>query len=170
MKLKNYIDFMSNKYKEFITETVYIGKIGLKNYSIVSIRPGVGKSDFGHAIVKMTFFDDNDISLLMETYGILKDKEIIVKVQGSSLKVDEDMFRNSIEKLVYILNKNQLGEYFKIDSIKFDKDLDPYAILKTDGFVAIDKLEQILTTTKIINPKVKKENELDKMIYKTHES
>ena len=160
MKLKNY--------NEFITETVYIGKIGLLDYSIVSIRPGVSKSDFGHAIVKLTFFDKNDVSLLIETYGLLKDKELIVKVQGSSLKVDEDMFRNSIEKLVYILNKNQLGEYFKISSIMYDKDLDSYAILKTDNVVAIDKLEQILTTTKIINPKVKKENDLDKMVYKTY--
>ena len=162
MKLKRHI--------EFVNEIVYIGKIGLKDYSIVSIRPGIGKSDFGHAIVKLTFFDDNDISLLIETYGILKDKEIIVKVQASSFKVNEDQFRYSIEKLVYILNKNQLGEYFKISSINFEKDLDPYAILKTDNVVAIDKLEQVLTTTKIINPKVKKENDLDKLVYKTHES
>jgi len=160
MKLKSY--------NEFITETVYIGKIGLKDYSIVSIRPGVGRSDFGHAIVKLTFFDDNDVSLLIETYGQLKDKELIVKVQGSSFKLDEDQFRFSIEKIVYILNKNQLGEYFKISSINYEKDLNPYAILKTDNIVAIDKLEQILTTTKIINPKVKKENDLDKMVYKTY--
>ena len=160
MKLKRYGDF--------ITETVYIGKVGLLDYSIVSIRPGVGRSDFGHAIVKLTFFDKNDVSLLIETYGILKDKELIVKVQGSSIKVDEDMFKNSVEKLVYILNKNQLGEYFKISSINFEKDINPYAILKTDNIVAIDKLEQVLTTTKIINPKVKKENDLDKMVYKTY--
>ena len=156
------------RYNDFINEVVYIGLKGLKGYEIKAIRPGTRKSDLGHAIVDLIHFDDKKVSLLIEIYGQLKDKELIVKIYSSDVSLDEDKFRYNIEKMVYILNKNRLGEYFKIDSINYDPDLESYAILKSDNIVPIDKLEQVLTSTKIINPKVKKTNDLDKMIYQTH--
>lgn len=159
MKLKRHIDF--------INEIVYVSYKGLKGYEIQSIRPGMRKSDYGHAIIKLVYFDDEEISLLVETYGVPTDKELVVKVYGSTFNVDEDKFRYAIEKLVYILNKNQLNEYFKIKSINYDKHLESYALLGTDNIVPIDRLEQILTSTKITNSKVKDTGDLDKMIYQT---
>jgi hypothetical protein len=159
MKLKRHIDF--------VNEIVYVGLKGLKGYEIQAIRPRMRKSDYGHAIIKLVYFNDEEISLLVETYGHPDDKELIVKVYGSSFDVDEDTFRYAIEKLVYILNKNQLGEAFRIKSINYDKHLESYALLGTDNIIPIDKLEQILASTKIVNPKVKGGDDLDKMIYQT---
>lgn len=151
---------MIKRFEEFINETVYIGLIGLKDYSMKSFRPS-------HAIAELTYFDDRKISLLVQVYGKAEDKELIVKKYDSSFDVDEDSFRYSIEKLVYILNKNQLKDYFKISSIFFDKHLEPYAILKSDNIMSIERLEQLMMSTKIINPKIKDTKDLDKLIYQT---
>jgi len=155
------------KYNEFLNEAVYLGLKGLKDYNITSVRPGIRKNDFGHAVMRLIHFDDKTTDLLIETYGMPKDKELIVKIYSSSYEINEDRFKTVVEKLIYILNKNQLGEYFKIDSIKYDKDLESYAVLKTDSIVPIDKLEQLIMSTKITNSKIKDNGDLDKMIYQT---
>jgi len=160
MKLKRHIDF--------INETVYVGLKGLKSYEIQAIRPGYRKSDYGHAIVKLFYLNKEEISLIVETYGNPDDKELIVKKYSSTFEVNEDTFRYTIEKLVYILNKNQLNNNFNIKSINYDKHLEPNAILGTDDIIMIDKLEQILMSTKITNAKVKDTGDHDKMIYQTN--
>jgi len=159
MKLKRHIDF--------INEIVYVGIKGLKGYEISSIRPGMRKSDYGHAVVKLFYLDGEEISLLIETYGQPDDKELIAKVYNSTFDVDEDTFRYAIEKLVYILNKNQVGEVFSIKSVNYDKHLESYAIIKTDNIVPIDRLEKVLMSTKIANQKIKDKGDLDKVIYQT---
>lgn len=156
------------KYNEFIKESIRLGDKGLKKYFIKSIRPY--KKKRGYSIIDLVYFDDKEISLLIEIYGSKEDSQFILKVYNSSFKVDEDQFKIAIDKVLFIMNKNLLDHDFSIHKIVYPDHMNAYAIIDSNKIIDITNLEQIIASTKIINKKIKKTDDLDDMIRLTSEN
>jgi len=155
MNLKNYT--------EYITEVVYLFKTMFDSYKfIVNTISNNGEFIIG--------IEGKEYPVAVQLYGIPKDKQFIFR-EPSEITIMEDdksIFEMIMNDIVYILNKNQLGYKFKLDTIDKERGLTHYhAIVSVDKETSIKDLERIATTTKIINPKVKDTGDFDKMIYQT---
>lgn len=155
------------KYSEFILEKVYLSKTIFNSYSlIVDPFSGVG-------IFDLNIRDIGDFKMEIQSYGSPEDQQFIIRIP-TELSVSPDgekIFKNMIEDIIYILNKNRLGFNFSLIDIDRERNLDNlHSIIEVDKVMSIEDLERVAQTTKITNAKVVDTGNLDKMIYQTNES
>jgi hypothetical protein len=138
------------RFSEFITEKVYLSKTLFKSYQLI-VDP---YSKVGKFII--TLNNDVEINLELEMYGTREDKELIIRYPN----IPVDNFKDIVDNILYILNKNQLNISFKINEIE-----DNYITIKSNVEIDISDVERIAQTTKIINSKIKDIGNYDELIY-----
>lgn len=150
-------------YTQFLNETVYLFKTIFSSYEFVVDNI----SENGEFTVGI---EDEVYKVPVQLYGLKEDKEFIFRQPSELSKLEEGgaLFEAIISDIIYILNKNQLGFEFTLSDITKERGASSYhAIISTGEEMNISDLERIVTTTKIVNPKVKDTGDYDKMIYQT---
>lgn len=145
------------KYIKTIQEKIYLGKIGLKSYSfkLYDIETGGGL---------LTIVDENDLQSVYEIRGTgrpLNDKWESLNIFHPDTVTDE-YFEDMLESIIYILNKNRLGYKFDMgELVKPDFGLKPYCEVSVRPSINLVELELLLSSTKSVNPMVKKKGGFD---------
>jgi|AntRauTorckE6833_2_1112554.scaffolds.fasta_scaffold00413_9 hypothetical protein len=148
------------RFGDFILEKVYLYKTIFSKYNLI-VDP---LSKVGHFNLDVRGF--GDVKLEIEKYG--KDGNIFI-IRNPNINIDDELniFKNIINDIIYILNKNRLDYKFNLIEVKKETQLDIYALIECDMDINIGELEKISQTTKIVNAKVTDKEDLDKLVYKT---
>lgn len=149
-----------DRFKEFILEKVYLSKTIFNKYNLI-VDP---ISKVGHFNLVVRGF--GEVKLEIEKYG--KEGNAFI-IRNPNIKIDNEVniFKNIINDLIYVLNKNRLDHTFNLVDVKSERNLNVYAIIESEKSLSIEDLERISQTTKIVNAKVTDKESLDKLIYKT---
>jgi hypothetical protein len=136
-------------YKMF--ESIYIGKIGLKNYQFV-YDPSNTTGQFN-----LTSKDGEDFTIEFKSNGKPEKNGSFNSFRIFSPGNKDFDIKELVNKIVYILNKNRLEYKFKTDNIVSPKyGLQPYGIITSDKPIKMEDMEKLVASTKQINNKVKK--------------
>ena len=146
---------MITDYKLF--EMIYIGKINLVDYKYLFDT----KSDTGFFI-----FVDKD------------DNEYTIELKGDGKGIENTSFRifapgnkefdlnNLTDKIIYILNKNELGWKFNKESVIQPKyGLQPYSVISVNKETTLEQLSRVVASTKPVKKMVKKDGDLDQFTF-----
>lgn len=156
---------MIKRFKDFIlNEKVYLAKTPFSDYKFVFDKYSdigyfdVTHKDFGEMKIEVEMFDKEDF---------------IFRIPEEIKNLDKDfqrqLFKETIENIIYILNKNELKHIFYVKKYDFSKYVEPYAII-VGSIRSLSELEKVTQITKIINPKIKDIKDDDKLIYQVKES
>jgi len=165
--LKTYDKPRIHKYSDFILEKVYLSNTIFKEYNLL-VDPYSGVGTFNLEL-KGGY---RDMQMEIQTYGSKTDNEFILRIPSklSPLPEKDGIFKTIIKDILFILNKNKLGLNFSLVKVDKERQLDLYAIVKSNENISIEDLERISQTTKIVNSKIIDTDDFDKLIYKTNES
>lgn len=144
-----------------INEIVYLKNTMFDSYEFIAYDENRGM--FTCTIKGHT----SPIKLTFELYGDKSDNEIIIRFESVEFD-DIDVFKDIMNNILHILNKNKLEYKFTFEKIQKDKySSNFFSIMKSNKKCNIQDLEKVFQTTKIANNKVKNFNDYDKLIYLT---
>jgi hypothetical protein len=146
------------KFKTF--EAIYLGKINIKDYRFIySDRLGTG-------IFELTNSDDQKFDIEIKPNGKSKDMKFTEFRLFSPENENNYDFKEVIDKLVYILNKNELGYKFKIKEVQKPKyGLQPYALITSNKELEMVEMEKLSSSTKPTKKMVKKKGGFDQFTF-----
>lgn len=154
---------MSNRVKrfeDFLLEKVYLSKTIFSKYNLI-VDP---ISKVGYIDLEVRGF--GEIKIEMEKYGNINENVFILR--SPNVQLDINLFKNIINDIIYVFNKNKLNYKFNLLEVKSEKSLNPYALIESNKRLKIEELERISQTTKITNAKITDQEDLDKLVYKTN--
>lgn len=143
-----------------LKESIYIGKINLKDYSLV-FDPFTESGWF-----YMTDKEDNKYEIEIKSNG-KKPKDGFINSLMIFSPTNKDFDLDSlVDKIVYISNKNRFGYKFKKEKIVEGRyGLQPYGIISVVPNLKMEDFERVIASTKPINYMVKKGGDLDQFTF-----
>jgi len=146
---------MITNYKLF--EMIYIGKLNLVDYKYIFDT----KSLTGFFIFKDK--DGNNYTIEIKGDGEGDENEKFRIFAPGNKDFDLEDLTN---KIIYILNKNELGWKFKKEEIVQPKyGLQPYGVLSVNKETTLEEIQGIVASTKPYKKMVKKRGDLDQFTF-----
>lgn len=154
----SFIDKYSN-----INESIYLGKIELKDYNL-KVDP------YSHsAFFKIEDKKENTYEFEIKPQGEYDEKEDLITQEFKSFRIffpsarniNSDKFSELVDKLIYIINKNEIGYKVivskRVLSPKYG--LLPFIDIAINIAINLFDFERLISSTKAINYMVKKEKD-----------
>jgi len=141
-------------------ESIYIGKIGLKDYQFIY------SSSKSSGNFHLTGKSGDNYNIEVRSNGKPENGGKYKSFRIFSPSNDKFDIKELVEKIVFILNKNRLDYEFTIDNIVSPKyKLQPYGLISVDNPIKMVDLEKLVASTKQFNNKVKKGGDFDQFTF-----